>query len=376
MSKHILRILAVIVGVCWSPVVAQQWTEPQHGWLYVLDVGGAEGSVLLIDPVGGTIKGRLPTAYHPNFGMCNDGSRLYVLDGPQSSGFLSIVETKTGSLVKKVAFQNRAVYTVRPSQSGIACSVNNKWLFVHVMRTLAPGLDQHTLSIVDANTGVVLPQPISLPNCWDATIIPWPSSSWDVGVQCDLTSTLRLISLNDGGAVVRTQDVSLEWGGETMTDAPSGSGDPPITTSASALNVSDHSLLICSAAGGLAELDTDTLAMKGRIAANRQLRAPRCGVVSPTTGLFYLASAPSVGRTEAGGMLTQISIVKMVDWAEVKSASSTTPFWSMVIDHDGKTLYTVNPEARSLTQIDAFTLKELGTVRDVGEVPSLILVQP
>jgi DNA-binding beta-propeller fold protein YncE len=343
--------------------------------LYVLDVGGAEGSVLLIDPVEGTIRGRLPTAYHPNFGMCSDGSRLYVLDGPQSSGFLSIVETKTGSLVKKVAFQNRAVYTVRPSQSGIACSVNNRWLFVHVMRTLAPGLDQHSLAIVDATSAVVLPQPIALPNCWDATIIPWPSGSWDVGVQCDISSTLRLISLNDAGAVGRTQDVSLKWRSETVTDGMSGAA-PAITTSASALNVSDHTLMICSAAGDLAELDTDTLTMKGRIAANRQLRAPRCGVVSPTTGLFYLASAPSVGRTEAGGMLTQISIVKTVDWAEVKRASSITPFWSLVIDHDGKALYTVNPGARSLTQIDAFTLKELRTVRDVGEVPSLILVQP
>jgi DNA-binding beta-propeller fold protein YncE len=376
MSKHICRMLAVIVGVCWSPVVAQQWTEPQHGWLYVLDVGGTEGNVLLIDPVQGTVKGRLPTAYHPNFGMCNDGSRLYVLDGPQSSGFLSIVETKTGSLVKKVAFQDRAVYTVRPSQIGITCSVNNRWLFVHIMRTLAPGVDQHSLAIVDATTGVVLPQSIALPDCWNATVIPWPSALWDLAVQCGLTNTLRLISLDSGGAVVRTQDVSLEWRGDTVTDRTSAFVGPLITTSASALNVSDHSLLICSAAGGLAELDTDTLAIKGRIAANRQLWAPRCGVVSPTTGLLYIGLVPASRRTEAGGMLTQISVVTTTDWNEVKSSSTKSPFWSLVINHDGKTLYTVNPEARSLTEIDALALKELKTVQGVGKAPSLILIQP
>src|ERR1039457_5208027 len=108
---NIMRVAGAI-GLLASTSVAQQWSAPKSGWLYVLDVGSAEkgGNIFLVDPREGEIKGALSTAYHPNFGLSPDGSRLYVIDGPQSSGNLSTFDTQSGKLVSSVAIPDRVVY--------------------------------------------------------------------------------------------------------------------------------------------------------------------------------------------------------------------------------------------------------------------------
>src|ERR1700722_1130516 len=74
-----------------------EWTAAQSGWVYVLDVGdGPDGQVLLVDPATGIVRGSISTGYHPNLGICPDGARLFVTDGPQSTGSLSIFDVATG----------------------------------------------------------------------------------------------------------------------------------------------------------------------------------------------------------------------------------------------------------------------------------------
>ena len=119
-----LRGLLFLIAALSSRAIGQDWITPQPGWLYVLDAenGGGGGNIFLVHPEAGLVRGSLTTDYHPIFGLCPDGSRLYVVDGPQALGALCVFDTKTGRLLSKVPLPDRVVYGVWPALPGIGCS--------------------------------------------------------------------------------------------------------------------------------------------------------------------------------------------------------------------------------------------------------------
>jgi DNA-binding beta-propeller fold protein YncE len=368
--------MLAISALSWSSALGQQWTTPQRGWLYVLDVGGTDGGkVLLVDPSEGIIKGVLPTGYHPNFGMCPDGSHIYILDGSQSSGHLSIFETGTGKLLERVPVPNRVVYTVRPSGAGVGCSNDSRWLFVQTMITLAPGVDRHSIVVIDTSTGRVSPRSKPIPDCGVAQFIPWPFETWDMAVACSFTNSIRLLSLGSQGEVRQTRDLALRWANSVEGDAIRAAKPQRITTSA-VVDVENHSVAILRASGGLDLLDPDTLLLRPKVREKWQRWIPGSGVTSPHSGVFYVGFAPYEQRTQPGGLLNWIEVMRMADWSEITSIRTTLPFWSIAISSDGKMLYAVNTDAQSITEMDTSVLKELKTIPRMGEEPSLVLVQP
>jgi hypothetical protein len=301
------KVLIILTSLLCCSATAQQWASPQRGWLYVLDVGGAsgEGRVLLVDPVQGAIKGTLPTGYHPDFGTCSDGSRIYVVDGAQFSGFLTMFESQSGRLLNKSHFEDRAVYTIRPSQPGIGCSANGQWLFIQTMKTLTPGVDEHSIAVVDASTGQPLPRSIPLSGCGVAQFIQGPFTGWDIAVECSLTNSIRFIALDSAGAVSRVKDVAL-----ALADgaAPDGTvrGKSERMTSSTVFDSSSRSVVIARPAGGVDQLDLSNLTVVPKITDAWQRWAPRGGTISPNFGLFYLGFVPYAQRTQPGGLMNWI----------------------------------------------------------------------
>lgn len=375
MRSHICSAISTLTIALGSSLLAQEWTAPESGWLYVLvvDAPNGGGRVLLVDPSAGIVKGILPTAYHPDFGLSRDGARLYVLDGPQSSGDLSIIDTRTGRLLEKTPFPDRAVYTDRPSLPGIALSTDGRLLFIQKMITARPGVDQHSLVVIDAGTGTVSTQSISLPPCGIAEVVPLPFGSWSLAVECSRTNSLRLVALGTGGEPLRVKDVGLRWASKIRPDGIKADNAQRMTSFVD-LDPVDKSLAIFRAYGGVDELDPDTLLAVPKLADNWQHWVRSGAIVrSPDSALFYVGFGQ---RTTPGGLMGDIGVFATPDWNQLAAVRTTLPFCNLAISPDGRWLYGANPDARSITVIDTKALTEIKTISDLGDEPSLIIVQP
>ena len=373
---NIMRVAGAI-GLLASTSVAQQWSAPKPGWLYVLDVGGAEkgGNIFLVDPREGEIKGALSTAYHPNFGLSPDGSRLYVIDGPQSSGNLSTFDTQSGKLVSKVPIPDRVVYTVRPSGAGVGFSADGRWLFVQRMVTISPGLDEHSLSIVDARSGKLFSESVQLPGCGMARFINWPFGKWDIAAQCSHTNSIRFVSMGDGASRPKVKDVSLTWARQEAADGSFVANGQRVTTS-TVMDTGRNMVLIMRGGGGVDQLDAQTLAIEHLAADNWQTWQPPGAVAfSPSAGLVYVGSMAYSQLLLSSGLMRSISVRRTNDWTEVANVRTSLPFSTLALQKDGKILYTANTGAGSITVIDAAALAETKTIGGLGR-PSLILIQP
>lgn len=77
-------------------VVITQWTQPQPGWLYVLDYPNPnddEGRVFLVDPQQGKIVGTIAVGAHPEMILSPAGKLLYIASLGATQDTLSVVDT-------------------------------------------------------------------------------------------------------------------------------------------------------------------------------------------------------------------------------------------------------------------------------------------
>ena len=161
-----LSLLAVApITTCHSAPESPSdgWSEPQSGWLYVLDpeVGADQSVVWLVDPEEG-VKGQLKAGYAPFFALSPDGTRLYVSSRPPgspgsavSSYELWAIDTASGDLLQQVKLSNRLNYTL-PGPGGLAVSPDGRYVYVANSRTIRPGVHEQTIQTFDASQEKVL----------------------------------------------------------------------------------------------------------------------------------------------------------------------------------------------------------------------------
>ena len=146
-------VVPVRTSVAASAKPSNGWSEPQSGWLYVLDPEVEDGKsvVWLVDPREG-VKGGLKAGDAPFFALSPDGSRLYVVSGhPGSTVFsdeLWAIDTASGVLLQQVKLSNRLTYTL-PAQGGIAVSRDGRYVYVAKSRSVRPGVDEETIQTFD-----------------------------------------------------------------------------------------------------------------------------------------------------------------------------------------------------------------------------------
>jgi YVTN family beta-propeller protein len=355
----------VLLPLC-GVVSAQNWTAPQPGWLYVLDSGpGRHGSILLVDPSDGSIKGTLLTDYRPNIGFCPDGSRLYLTDGLQSSAFLSIFDTQTAKLLAKVPLADRAVYTLGPATMGVGCSSDHEWVFVQIMKMLAPRMDEHSVAIFNSRTGVQSTQNLPLPTaCGMAQFPAWASGSWSGAVECGRDYGIRVFRIGGTGTVERFEDIPL----------PIGWGQKPPVTSNVLADTTHHALTVVRVKGGLDRIDSDSLGGQNMVPDGPgNSTRPGASVISPEASLIY------IGRTSdwtmPGGFSDRISVYRAGDLSAL-STTEVPPFNTLSVSRDGAKLYLVNMSARSISVIDTNTMQVTKTLTGIGLRPALVWVQP
>ena len=98
-----------------ADIRVENWTPPQHGWLYVLDPkpggGAGGGAIWLVDPEAGKVVGRLHTGDNPDFALSPDGSRLYVASAVDAdSSKLAVIDTARGEVLKSGMVTGRLGY--------------------------------------------------------------------------------------------------------------------------------------------------------------------------------------------------------------------------------------------------------------------------
>jgi hypothetical protein len=370
-------LLFTLAALLSSLGFAQQWTPPQTGWLYVLDAGGTTGSVFVVDPNSGT-KSTLPAGYHPDFGLCGNGSKLYVVSGAQSSSTLSIYSTKTGSVLAKIALSHRAIYTVLPSMAGLACSSDSKWVVGQQMITVAPELDQHALWVINTQTDQLSSQMIQLPaGCGIARLAPWPFGKWSLSAQCSTTNTLRLIALNSTGQAADITDITLNLAPQWTVHKP---GLPAVVhrmTTSSLANRADGVVDILRGGGGVDQLNPSTLVLQPKVADSWEQWIPSGAAGISDSGIAFIGSVPYEEHMPNGrALLNTISRVRASDWTQLSSVQTSTPFSSLVLSANGQYLYTANPTLHSVSIFDAKTLTEVKTIHALGAQPSVIITQP
>jgi DNA-binding beta-propeller fold protein YncE len=363
----------VLFGVLLVPCSAQTWSAPQSGWLYVLDEGTpAAGQVLLVDPAEGAVKGALPTGYHPNFGMCGDGSRLFVTDGTQAYGYLSLYDTATGKLLNRSAIPHHITYTGHPRDAGVGCSADGKWAFVQEM-VFGPGVERHSLAVVNNQSGRLLPSTAALPVCGLAKFVVSPFPSWDVVAECGNDNSLNFVALDSSGNIRQTQTLPLRLAPQLP---PTGGGPRgPVQRVTTSILADAGAIEIFRFGGGIGRLGPGDPGPQPMIADQLQYFLSEGTAISLSSGLTYAGFRPYADGFPYG-VMTGISVRRSADLSEVARVQGLAPFSSLAVSPDGAFIYTVSDESRSITQVDGHTLQVTKVINNVGGKPALVIVQP
>ena len=213
LGSTVLYLLFVAVVPITTYVAAHanpsnNWSEPQSGWLYVLDPEVEDGKsvVWLVDPREG-VKGGLKAGDAPFFALSPDGARLYVASrhpaptgSDVSSDELWAIDTASGDLLQQVKLSNRLTYTL-PAPGGLAVSPDGRYVYVATTRSI---------QTFDTMRKRFLPEEARLPGCGFPQIIP-VSGAWQLVVQCG-SSEARLINLAADGSLKQSQTVEVPIG--------------------------------------------------------------------------------------------------------------------------------------------------------------------
>ncbi len=369
-----IRGIFVALTILAVHAAAEDWIKLQSGWLYVLDGSGTTGSVLIVDPTKGTVEDTLRTTYHPNFGICPGGSQLYVVDGTFHQGILSVFDTATGILLTQIPVPDRAVYKVWPTSPGVGCSSDGKWVFLHNMKTIRPGLDEHTLSLVDAHTLTLVSPPVSLPNCPATDFVRGPFGEWNILTRC--SRTLHLLALNDEGGITQVKDVPLRWANRYAPDGTWVNDGQRVVTSALMLP-NQQSLALIRGGGGIDRIGIADLALHPAVEDTFQRWfPPGSATVSSSADVAYVGYTAYAAIAYSGGLMNDILFLNTTTWVAIGSIHTSAPFSSLIVSSDGKMLYAVSPKNRSILEIDTATMREVKTIANVGREPSLAMIQP
>jgi hypothetical protein len=196
-----------------SAIQVEKWSQPQPGWLYVLDPkpGDAAGRIWLLDPQTGKVMGSIRTSASPDFALSPDGSRLYVASSTgNDSNQLAVIDTAPGLILKSGAVVGRAAYDELPPFSTMAVSGDGLALRVLIDAPKSEDKDAFLLATFDTRAGEFLPGIVHLGNCGPGRFISYPAAD-HFDFLCPRTNRVRLIRVDADSREVQNHDVELPW---------------------------------------------------------------------------------------------------------------------------------------------------------------------
>lgn len=347
-----------------QPVTATPIPLGSHA-IYVVDPrnGYLVSQVLVVDPDARREVRRLQTRDTPEIGFAPDGKRLYVADSystrvtrGERRDVVSVYNAAMSQLLHDdVDIPKRLLYKGFPNaHSYTFLSRDGTRLFVGKYGD--PDIHALRLAVLDANTFQQL------------TEFPRPD--------CDL------LPLRDGRllcVVGQAQPRLLDPLTGAITDIPASL--PAISKSAILSPSGERLYLLTSGLHVPAQVTViDFVPSPPRVLADEiALDAPpNCEIgfqvaLSPDESRLYIGFLLT---TTGSGLASEIWAFDTKTWTRTGTFKLSDPAWHIAVSNDGKQLYSVSPFKKSLTIFDAHTFQEIGTIRDLGDTPALIVVPP
>jgi WD40 repeat protein len=96
---------------------------------------------------------------------------------------------------------------------------------------------------------------------------------------------------------------------------------------------------------------------------------------NPYDKLMYIGTGKishrAMGRSY---LLDQVEVINSETMEHARSIVAPRPFFSLALSKDGKIIYTVSPDDRTVTMLDSSTSAEVKVIRNVGVSPIRVIV--
>lgn len=377
----LVAVAPMITYVAASPKLSNGWSEPQSGWLYVLDSEVAERNgksmVWLVDPREG-VKGGLEAGDAPFFALSPDGDRLYVVSGlPDPTGEeLWTIDTASGVLLQQVKLSDRLTYTL-PAPGGLAVSPDGRYVYVAKSRTIEPGVDEDSIQTFDTRRKEFLPEEAWLPDCGFPQIIP-VSGAWQMVVKC-APSGARLINLAADGSVQQYRSVKVPIDLSAVRTRRRVLQRPlaQICPSADARKLG---LIMNNGEIYDAEIEIRPFRINPTLAPplRQSYRVLQIGVTrrSPN-GTKVFVSCASKELVHTSLTADEIHIFDTTNsWTREAIIRTPVPCSDLVLSGDGRYLYGISPQTRTLLTISLGTGQVETSVGGIGVDPRFLAIAP
>lgn len=339
------------------------WTQPETGWLYVLDYQhpNEQARVLLVNPEQGSIVGSISVGYNPDMALSPDGGRLYVASVFEDDT-LSVIDTKSGTVLQSVTLNNRWPYIERPSAPTLAVSADGRSVYVLKMRMIARWHDEFTVAAFDVERGVFLRREADLGHCMFGFLLPSPDNR-EVSVVCQGSDDLRVVGRTPAGLDSIASPLPLRPTNIEQANAAT------LTPTGNVLAVSND--------GRIAEIDTPGRRVARMVVsdalADRWIQT-RDVARSPDGTRLYIGATPVAERST--GKVSEILVVDVTTGRPPVWIKMDHSFWSMVLSADGKYLYAIDPDTQTVTIIDTQNHRNVRTIDGIGISPLRAIVAP
>jgi DNA-binding beta-propeller fold protein YncE len=367
--------LSTLTGATTLPEV------PQSQWLYVLDTKRKteEGQILTLNADTGEVVKAIPTGLAPAFVLSPKGDRAYVVSRPKGSLHytLAVVDLPTGVTLDLQTLVDRPDYTTHVPPSTIAVSPDGRWVYILKLHWTAAdqraGIsqkDEYSVAVYDTNRRIFANTVSLSGSCYGRHLL---SSAGVLSVFCPETNDASVFSSTTTGLDSRPRTVTLPRSPELVPDPIA-----PTTTETTSV----HPALV----GGVASADGVLLTIVmsymrmiqidmavGKVAVQKQVRddrwaMPETVVSSPDGSRLYVAVGPISRRNRFPGV-NEILVIDTRTLAELETIRTSDLFQSLSISRDGRWLYAVSPDTRSIQVIDTIENRQSRTWSGIGVSP-------
>jgi len=335
------------------------WTQPQSGWLYILDDNGTQAGsqVLLVDPFERTTVGVIPVGAGADIVLSPDGLHLYVASGTQ--GHTDVINTQTGR-VESTFVTNRQVQMGGATFPSMIVSPNNRWLFVMEMTGAPPVPVNYALATYDTYHDNELVRKISIPDCGIGRLA-WVGEK--LIVYCYDSDSLTVLDVDATGKTTKAK--------------------PPLIlkkqtrrTAHVAFSQDGENAVIFADTGAVTDV---SLSGPGKVLRTAELVGERWTSAenwpqSEDGRLIYLATGPSDARHTR--LATEIAIFDTTLWRYIDIIKTSVPIFSLALSKDAGFLYGISASERKILIIDTAKRAEIENIPIPGTKPTLAIVAP
>ncbi|OGN87997.1 MAG: hypothetical protein A2X23_07510 [Chloroflexi bacterium GWC2_73_18] len=308
-----------------------------------------DASVVAVDPATGEAAASYAAGHDPAAAVSSGGDRLYLSSGLGYGSNLSVIETSTGQVVRRIGFPDRWDNTLPPYFPTMALAPDGRWLFALRARSVGPERDIYTVAVFDAVQGEFLADELPMAGCIGGLLVPGSSS---LDVACPHTGIL----------------LSFPALGNGRFDPPSSVQASERFVAGAARLPGSPDVLLVTDAGRVIRVGADGVSVIVVLAEAGADQPQFAGfAVSPDRSRLY------VGRGEGRlGSISRIEAYEMATGARSAEVELPAPGWTMRLSRDGERLYVAAHETLQLLVFETRGLRLVATWR-MPDRPALVL---